>query len=101
MHALLMQPHISQECERSVHFSPFVLSSLFLFPPEVVDETGLGGWWLSLNDPVYFEKELIRALGLSQKPQNTLFARACAAFIMLQRTLLLVYHEYSAHQEIR
>lgn len=22
---------------------------------------GLGGWWLSLNDPVYFEKALISA----------------------------------------
>lgn len=51
-----------------MHSSPFVLSSRFFIPPKVVDETGLGGWWLSLNDPVHFEKESIRGLGFSQKP---------------------------------
>lgn len=40
------------------------------------------GWCLSLNDPVYFEKELIRGRGLSQKPLNAVFARARAAFVM-------------------
>lgn len=79
-----------------MHSPPFVLSSLFLFPPELVDETGQGGWWLSLNDPVYFEKELIQALGLSQKPQNTLLARACAAFIALHA---MPHWVYRTHEE--
>lgn len=77
-----MRPQESADGEPSMHPPPRVLSSRFFIPPEVVDGTGLGGWCLSLNDPVYFEKELIRGRGFSQKPLNAVFARARAAFVM-------------------
>lgn len=49
---------------------------------------GLGGWWLSLNDPVYFEKLLISASGFlsanKEASKNTISARSCTECIMLQ-----------------
>lgn len=54
-----------------MHSSPFVLYLPSFFPPEVVDQKGLGGWWLSLNDPVYFEKVLISARGFLSANKDT------------------------------
>lgn len=62
----------TKECVRSVYpsllFSPSYPSSLWRGSMR----RGLGGWRLSLNDPVYFEKALIsaRALMLTKESQN-------------------------------
>lgn len=45
---------------RSVGRSPLFSSS----PQMWLMGRGLGGWWLSLNDPVYFEKALISGSAL-------------------------------------
>lgn len=82
-----------KECVSSVYpsllFSPSHPSSLQRWSMR----KGLGGWWLSLNDPVYFEKALISAsalLNANKGASKSILARSCAAWLMLQTTLFFI-----------
>lgn len=95
----LTQPRKSQRVRAHRALLAFCSAPAFpSIPPEVVDEEkekgagGLGGWWLSLNDPVYFEKILISASGFFFSPltkrslKRRLSTSSCAACVMPQRT---------------
>lgn len=81
---------------RSEH--PLLLSSSLSLPSSLQGwsmKKGLGGWWLSLNDPVYFEQALISAstsLNANKGASKPILAphSVNAPSITLQMTLLFV-----------
>lgn len=59
---------------------------------------GLGGWWLSLNDPVYFEKVLISASGFlnanKEASKHHLSTFMCCMHNAADDVVLVISHLY-------